>query len=243
MNNHLINHSAIELHSKKYAYLPQLFHFDQEREAQNWKRFQESWHTLEMDHYMGDKGKYRFRRYGVFSWNNQDQCFILENHQPHYQDYYYNNLNGGIKRYFAPIKQDTVTNPCFKKILDYCATVFNSLKPDTDWHIEVHQFRIIIDDKNMGFPTPEGVHRDGRKYILMTLINKVNVLGGVTTVYDSDKNKLTQVTLEQPTDTLLVHDEDTMHSVTAIKKIDNHENAYRDVLVVTFIEKDKMKHA
>lgn len=190
---------------------------------------------------MGDKGKYRYRRYSVLSWQHDLMSFSLEKHQPHYQDIHYNYLNGGVERHYEPFENNTLGNRCFKVLLEFSTSVFNQLRKNTDWHIEAHQFRIIMDDKNLGFPTPEGIHRDGRHFILMTLIDKVNVWGGETSLYDDNKNKILKKTLSEPTDTLLVHDEKTMHGVTAIKRISPQMKAYRDILVITYIEKSKIK--
>lgn len=240
MNAKLINLCANQITVNKYSFIPSLLG-NGEIISDEWEMFQNSWNNLEIDTYMGDKGKYRYRRYSVLSFNSKEKCFTQEPHQPHYQDLYYNNLNGGIKRHYAPLEDSTLNNIFFQKFLNFSTSVFNHLTTCIDWHIEVHQFRITIDN-HLGFPTPEGIHRDGRKYILMTLIDKINVEGGITSLYDDDKNKIAQTMLTNPSDTLLVHDEETMHGVTAIKKINMNENAYRDVLVVTFIEKGRLNY-
>ncbi len=242
MNNNFIDVCANEVRKNKYFFIPELLMSFKETVRSSWDGFKDSWNNLELDTYMGDKGRYRYRRYSVLSYQSKTKNFVLEKHQPHYQGLYYNNLNGGIQRYYAPFEEKTLDNACFKSLLEYSTSVFNELKPNVDWHIEAHQFRITCGNENIGFPTPEGIHRDGRQYILMVLVDKVNVTGGATAVYDLNKNKINQLTLDKPSDALLVYDEETMHGVTGIKRIQADQEAYRDVLVITYIEKDKFNH-
>lgn len=116
-------------------------------------------------------------------------------------------------------------------------SVFNALEPDSNWHIEAHQFRIVAKDDKTSLPTPEGLHRDGRHYILMTLIDRENVSGGVTTLYNDNKELVAEVTLQNSGDTFFVHDERMLHAVSPIKKLLNSQDAYRDTLVITFYRK------
>src|SRR6516164_7605514 len=71
----------------------------------DWPRFAESWDDLEVDTYMADGGRYRRRRFGV--WSAERQGSIVRGaHQPHYQTVDYNPLKGGIERWFKPITEE-----------------------------------------------------------------------------------------------------------------------------------------
>jgi hypothetical protein len=106
------------------------------------------------------------------------------------------------------------------------------------WHVEIHQFRITARPGEEGRPTPEGMHRDGVDYVLVLLVNRVNVASGVTSIHDNERRQLDSFTLTQPLDAALVDDQRVYHGVTPVEPIDPDQPSYRDVLVVTFRRED-----
>jgi hypothetical protein len=64
----------------------------------DWSDFANSWNDMPLDQYMADGGRYRRRRYAVFTAPSKNGEILLEPHQPHYQSLNYNTLNGGIAR-------------------------------------------------------------------------------------------------------------------------------------------------
>jgi len=121
---------------------------------------------------------------------------LLQPHQPHYQAVTYNALNGGIERHYDPIRPDIIDGPVLKAILRFATSVFGALAPLHTWHIEIHQFRIVAVEGG-GKPTPEGTHHDGVDYVLMTLLNRHNISGGVTSIYHRDGGRIAEFTLEK----------------------------------------------
>lgn len=203
----------------------------------DWPEFAESWNDLEVDTYMGDGGRYRKRRFGVYAAGRQG-TIVRGAHQAHYQGLDYNNLNGGIERWFKPVTDETGNGASMRTILEYCRALFGRLAPETaKWHIEVHQFRIEAKTGVAGKPTPEGMHRDGVDYVLVLLINRRNIASGTTTVHDLDKRALGSFTLTDPLDAALVDDARCYHGVTPVEPENPAQPAYRDVLVVTFKKK------
>lgn len=203
----------------------------------DWPAFAQSWNDLQIDTYMADGGRYRRRRFGVWSADRQG---VIERgaHQPHYQSVNYNTLNGGIERWFEPIDDKIANGDSFRTILEYCRALFSRLAPDTPrWHIEAHQFRIEAKPGEHGKPTPEGMHRDGVDYVLVLLIDRRNIRSGTTTVHDLDKRALGSFTLTDPLDAALVDDARRYHGVTPVEPENPALPAYRDVLVVTFKKK------
>lgn len=222
---------------KDYIILPSetvssLLTAEDENALDDWEKFQESWNHLEQDQFMKDGGTYRFRRHAVYSATPASGV-QLEPHQPHYQSLTYNNLNGGIARHFAPIEPSIATNKILISALEMCHATFGGLAPFYDWHIEVHQFRIIATSAE-ALPTPEGIHRDGVNFVFMMLVNRVNVLNGETGIYNREREELARYTLKHPFDSAIVNDERTMHGVTPILASDPAQQGYRDVLVITF---------
>ena len=156
----------------------------------------------------------------------------LEAHQPHYQSLDYNPLVGGIERWFEPIRPEIVEGASFDRIVGFCLRLFGPMRPDADWHIECHQFRIEARPGAAGQPTPEGVHRDGVDYVLVLMVNRTNIESGTTTVHGADGKLLGSFTLSAPFDAALVDDNRVRHGVTAVRPIDATKPAFRDVLVV-----------
>jgi hypothetical protein len=200
----------------------------------DWPQFAASWNHLELDTHLPDGHRYRRRRHATLSVAAGQSRFRVEAHQPHYQSLDYNPLVGGIERWFEPMRPEVLAGPTFRAILDFCIALFGELSPDTGWHVECHQFRIEARPGAAGQPTPEGVHRDGVDYVLVMLVNRINIESGTTTVHDAGGKLLGSFTLATPFDAALVDDTRVRHGVTAVHPIDPSRPAHRDVLVVTF---------
>ncbi len=199
----------------------------------DWNVFSDSWNDLAQDNYMADHGRYRRRRHAVFE-ASADVIHRLP-HQAHFQTLDYNSLNGGVERWFEPIKDDQANGPSLQTTLRYCRNLFSGLAPSVkQWLVEVHQFRIEATAEASGLPTPEGMHRDGVDYVLVLLIKRSNIASGTTTVGSLDGSFSSSFTLIEPFDAALVDDHRAYHGVTPVQALDPSLPAYRDVLVVTF---------
>jgi hypothetical protein len=198
----------------------------------DWADFAASWNDLGADTYMADGGRYRKRRHAVFAVSADG--VLRQPSQPHYQSRDYNTLNGGIERWFEPVADPIGSGEAMTTILTFCRTLFGMVSPARVWHVEVHQFRIEARRGQEGRPTPEGMHRDGVDYVLVLLVNRTNIISGVTSVHDLGGQELGEFTLTQPFDAALVDDARVMHGVTAVEPLNPAEPGFRDVLVVTF---------
>jgi hypothetical protein len=194
--------------------------------------FAASWNDLGADTYMADGGRYRKRRHAVYAAGSSG--IVRQPAQPHYQSRDYNTLNGGIERWFQPVTEAVGYGATLTTVLKFCHTLFGMLSPEPSWHVEVHQFRIEARTGESGRPTPEGMHRDGVDFVLVLLVNRTNIVSGVTSVHDLTGKELGEFTLTQPFDAALVDDTRVMHGVTPVEPLNPAEPGYRDVLVVTF---------
>jgi hypothetical protein len=176
--------------------------------------FLDSWNRLEQDQYMADGGKYRKRRHATYAILNAGEPAQLMPYQPHYQTVDYNPLNGGVARYFAPILDDLHDSTALAALLEFGNMVFSQITGNHSWHIELHQFRIEARDGKLAKPTPEGVHRDGVD--------------------------LGEFTLRESFDMVLVNDRRVYHGVTPITPLDPAAEAFRDVLVITFKNRESV---
>ncbi len=199
----------------------------------DWATFAASWDDLEVDTYMADGGRYRRRRHAVYDVGGGHITRLP--HQPHYQGLDYNHLNGGLDRWFAPVKDEIAAGASLNTIIAFCGRLFGGLSPDVRrWKVEVHQFRIEASPAVAGQPTPEGMHRDGVDWVLVLLVRRQNIKSGTTTIADLGKRSLGSFTLTDPLDAALVDDARVYHGVTPIEPIEPGKPAFRDVAVITF---------
>ena len=202
----------------------------------DWGSFAASWDDLGIDTYMADGGRYRRRRFAAFRASSAG--IARKPHQPHYQSRDYNQLNGGIERWFEPVTDAVAGHPALTAILRTSYALFDGMTPaavrPSAWHVELHQFRIEARPGEAGRPTPEGMHRDGVDWVVVLMVRRENIASGETTIYDLVKRPLGSFMLTLPLDSALVDDSRVYHGVTAVTAIDPQLPAYRDVLVVTF---------
>ena len=200
----------------------------------DWPAFARSWNDLVLDTHLPEGHRYRRRRHATLSARAGEDAFTRAPHAPHYQGIEYNRLVGGIERWFEPIGAEIATGASFGAIVRFGLRLFGSLRPGTDWHIEAHQFRIEARPDAAGQPTPEGVHRDGVDFVIVMLVDRVNIASGTTTMHAPDGRDLGSFTLAVPCDAAIVDDNRVMHGVTPVHPVDPSRAAWRDVLVVTY---------
>jgi len=197
-----------------------------------WAEFAASWDDLRPDTYMADGGRYRLRRHAIYT-AGPGQPLARAPHGPHFQATRHNALNGGIDRWFEPVSPAVGEGPALRALLDGARAVFDRLLPDSAWHVEVHQFRIEARPDEAGKPTPEGMHTDGVDAVLVMMIGRENVEGGVTGI-EIDGQERASFTLSHACDAVLLDDRRVRHGVTPIRPIDPSAPGHRDVLVLTF---------
>jgi hypothetical protein len=194
--------------------------------------FAASWNDLPLDEYMADGGRYRRRRHAVFTAEAGE--LSRQPDQPHYQSLRDNPLNGGVARWFAPMRDDIAGSTTLRSAIRLLTAIADRHRRTASrWRVEVHQFRIECRAGEAGLPTPEGMHRDGVDFVLVMLLGLRNVSHGVSTISDEDGVSLARVRLTEPFDAMVLDDARVRHGVSPIQPIDWSEPAFRDVLVVT----------
>ena len=200
--------------------------------ANAYQRFVKSWNQLCRDPFLRDGGSYRLRRYSVFHW--QQGRLTLLPYEPHYQSSHYNKVHVVFNLHFRPWLSTTANNEAFKRIVQWSIEQFGARALQQTWRIQAHQFRILARAHEVGKPTPEGVHKDGADYILVMLLERQNIVGGESQLFDNAMQPLEQATLSQRGDLVLINDAKVYHGVTEIEPQNTVLPAWRDVLVLTF---------
>jgi hypothetical protein len=186
------------------------------------------WNDLAPDAYLKDGGRYRRRRHS---------CFVVDGgqvqavpHRAHWQPVEYNALHGGIRRWFVPLDGAMTALPAWNPLLVWLAQRADALRGRQPWYVEAHAFRIDTTD-GIGRPTPEGAHRDGVDLVAVFLVDRVQVRGGETRVFDADGPAGQRFTMSEPWTVLLLDDERVIHETTPIQPM--QMEGHRDTLVVT----------
>ncbi|WP_369212747.1 2OG-Fe dioxygenase family protein [Streptomyces flavofungini] len=197
-----------------------------------WAEFAAHWEELAPDAYAAELGTRRLRRYGRFSLSRAGQLEARE-HVAFVQPEESNPLYVEVDRRFAPLTDAFMPEPVLLSLLRVLGQVAASLDDAEEWEVQVHPFRVVAEGNGGGRPTPEGRHRDGVTLVTSLLIDRVNVTGGESTVYDLDGTELRTTTLTSPGTLLLGDDRGTLHGVSPIRPLDASLPARRDILVTT----------
>jgi hypothetical protein len=200
----------------------------------DWPAFAAAWDDLVLDPHMADAGRYRRRRHAVLRIDAAG-AVAPQPPQPHWQSLDYNPLNGGIARWFEPIRPAVRDGATLRTVLGAAHATFAALSPAVPaWQVELHQFRIEASADAAGKPTPEGVHRDGVDWVLVLMVRRENIAAGTTTIHDLARREVGAFTLADAFDAALVDDHRCFHGVTPVVPLDPSRPAHRDVLVATF---------
>lgn len=190
-----------------------------------------SWNDLPPDQHLRDGGHYRFRRHSCFKLDIATGTLTQTPHRAHWQPVTYNALHGGFERMFQPIEPAVCAQPMWQALLKTIGGLLAQAKPVPAWYIEAHQFRVDTTG-GIGRPTPEGAHRDGVDFVAVLMLERHEVKGGETRVFEADGPHGVRFTLTQPWSTLLLDDERVIHESTPIQPVGEH--GWRDTLVLTF---------
>ncbi len=201
---------------------------------------QPNWNHLPPDPHLKDGGRYRRRRHS---------CCVVQGshiepvpHRAHWQPLEYNALHGGMQRWFEPVLPETLAANAWQRVLVWLGRVCSAARGDAPsagalaaqanaWYVEAHQFRIDTTD-GIGRPTPEGAHRDGVDFVAVFLVDRHDVKGGETRVFEADGPNGQRFTLMEPWSLLLLDDARVIHESTPIQP--TGPDAHRDTLVLTY---------
>ena len=207
---------------------------DEMREG--WLSLSIDYSDLPADEYLPGGGKYRFRRYGRFSFSPESGALSRLPHEDYYQSPDINQVTGGFVRKFAPLLDTTFENPFLRELIRFDFSQFPLVAALSagDWEVHAHLIRVKANESEPGQPTPEGIHRDGAEYVTVHLAELVNAGGGDVSIYDDDRNLLSTFRLEQVMDCYLFHDASLWHEAASIYPLAPAHEAIRSILTFDF---------
>lgn len=194
-------------------------------------RLHQAWDDLPPDEYLKDGGRYRRRRHSCFTVT--DGQVAQAPHRAHWQPLEYNALHGGMQRWFEPMPADMVAQPVWNRVLARIGDAATALRGPRTWFVEAHPFRIDTTD-GIGRPTPEGAHRDGVDLVAVFMVNRHQIKGGESRVFEANGPSGQRFTLREPWSLLLLDDARVIHESTPIQPLDGDALGWRDTLVLTY---------
>lgn len=206
--------------------------------------FKAEWDHLELDKYLQNGAKFRYRRYNYFYYHPQADELLLLPYEPFFQSEDANAYAGGMVRAFAPLRASAVANPFMHALIRFSFSLMPEAKEksllSSSWKVEVHQVRVISRPSETGEPSPEGIHRDGGASGFVYLMDRKNAKGAESAVYDNDRKLLASKALEAPMDSLLFLDPRVLHHVTPLEIADPAAPAIRDVFILGFFHEPEL---
>jgi hypothetical protein len=182
--------------------------------------------TLVFDPYTG--GKQRYRRFSQFKlwFENGEWRTELLPHRPFIQSKSYNDVVGGVRREFAPIRFD----PTPQVAAGACAACLDEAQK---YQINVHQVRVIASCDIKGIAVPEGPHRDGHDFIMNAVFSRHNITGGVSQLMPAGGGPCFFEDILQSNEAIIMADDQMWHNATDILPIGSRPG-HRDIMIISF---------
>jgi hypothetical protein len=187
----------------------------------------DSYDNCPVDDYMGNGTRFkRFSQYRMSHEEGSGWSFELLPHRDYTAFKKFNKVGGGMRRGYLPIEVD------FTPLVRAGAEAF-PLDPSDDWQINVHQNRTRATGDKAGPLTPEGVHHDGHEYVMIAVLRRNNVGGGLTRLWKPGAAEpFWNGTLEAG-QAVLLDDRAIAHDVTDVLSADGGPG-HRDIVIVAF---------
>jgi hypothetical protein len=194
-----------------------------------------SWNWLEPDLYLKGTNIFRYRRYGKFKLNPESKTLRPQLQSTYYQSLDHNTYAGGITRKFSPLQPEIFSNQFLHALIlhDYSQLGRKHSRNET-CDIGVHQMRVIARQGHRGEPTPEGIHRDGHDFNVIHFVNKKNILGGESRIYDNNEILLARSFMRTTLDSIYLDDPRVLHDVSPVYQEDTGLDGYRDIMTINF---------
>ena len=188
-----------------------------------------SFKKLPPDKYEKSKGYYfRFRRFSKFRVINQKINFLSETN--FFQDKKTNRYAGGLKRQFQPISEKVK----LKIIKIFKINFLRFIKNEKKIEVGLHQLRIKCGKNFVGYPVPEGWHKDGFDYVILINFGSTNIKGGITRIKQSiDQSNDVFSSFLKKGEFLFVNDKKYFHYTDPINVVNQPTEGTRDTLVIT----------
>jgi len=188
-----------------------------------------NFNKLKEDKYLDAKHCYRFRSFSEFEIKKGE--IVLKQKRDFYQKSEINHYAGNISRRFEPINKE-----CLKTFIKISKELITHLpkKFQNFSDIGAHQIRIKCSNNFVGYPVPEGWHKDMCDYVAIISLNYKNIVGGTSRIRENlnDQNDIYNTFLKK-NNFLLLNEKFFYHYTDPINIKNKNNNGFRDILVLT----------
>ena len=190
----------------------------------------QSYKRLSKDNYLRSEHCYRFRAFSEL--NLKKNKIFIKTKNNFFQKNEINHFAGNVSRKFEPIKKNIINTFIeITKELIY----FLPNKTQQKAEIGLHQIRITCGDNYVGYPVPEGWHKDGCNFVAIITLNFENIVGGISRIRKNliNQNDVYNCFLEK-NNFLLLNEKSYYHYTDPINVKNKNKSGFRDILVITF---------
>nr|WP_240449387.1 2OG-Fe dioxygenase family protein [Streptomyces harenosi] len=181
--------------------------------------------TLPLDQYCD--GKFRHRRFSQYRIRHTSAWELeLLPHRPFCQATQFNGVTGGLLREYEPLRIDP--SPLVRAGAE---TV--PLDETLEWQVDVHQWRVIVNDETRGVSVPEGPHQDGHTYSMIAVVDRHNIGGGETQLMTLDSEEPFLSLTLGPGEAIVLDDRAMRHYATDITTPAGQEG-HRDLFLLAY---------
>jgi hypothetical protein len=92
--------------------------------------------------------------------------------------------------------------------------------------------RVTIGPNGISLTVREGPHQDGVKKLALLCVNRANIKGGISLIYDKNRT-VTFAGILEPGEMLLIDDAKIWHDASPIQRLDPSCPGHRDILIIT----------
>jgi len=194
-----------------------------------------AWDDLPRDPYLAPRWGERRRRFAAFELelggeNEERGTWSRIPGALHVQGRAYNRLFGDLPRRFEALPESFLHDPFVDGLRGLYAACLRALGVASGERLlaELHAFR-VAPRGGRAWPTPEGIHQDGRDWVFVLLAGREGIEGGSLGVYDGQRRALARHGLRDAGLLVLLDDRRVWHAAEPITG-----SGRRDVLVATF---------
>ena len=187
-----------------------------------------SFNQLPVDPYqISLKKPFRYRKFSKIKFKNHNVDTYLKGN--FFQTKKINRYVGGKNRNYK-----NINNLVVEEIISLFKKEFQNYLKFKNYELGIHQIRILASNNIVGYPVPEGWHKDGFDYVVLLNINAKNIVGGISRIREklNDNHDHYSVLLKSG-EYIFLNDSKYFHYADPINVKDINTKGSRDIIVLT----------
>ena len=173
------------------------------------------------------KKPFRYRKFTNVKFKNHSFDSYLDG--SFYQTKKINRYVGGKLRIYKSIDKLVID-----EIILLFKKEFQSNLKFKSYELGIHQIRIISSKDIVGYPVPEGWHKDGFDFVILLNINTKNIIGGISRIREKLNDNYDHFSkLLKSGEYIFINDKKYFHYADPINVKNINKKGTRDIFVLT----------